>query len=93
LAFKNIDNSMNLLVTAVKKILGRVIEMDEDKDQTTLAIQNISAVSEETAASSEEVTASTQEQLSSIEDLSQFAVDLGELSEQLKASISQFKVG
>jgi methyl-accepting chemotaxis protein len=91
-SFKDISSSMAKLVSSVKEILEGVVEMDADKEHTNLAIQNISAVSEETAASSEEVTASTEEQLSSIEELSQFATELGESAADLKDAISKFKV-
>jgi hypothetical protein len=43
-----------------------VAEMDGDKNNTMLAMQNISSASEETAASTEKVTASSDLQLVSV---------------------------
>jgi methyl-accepting chemotaxis protein len=90
--FKKIMTSMETLSGQVEQIMSGITEMDENKDFALNAIQNISAVSEETAASSEEVTASTEEQLSSIEELASYALKLGEASNDLSASIARFKL-
>ncbi|HEX2945750.1 MAG TPA: methyl-accepting chemotaxis protein [Clostridia bacterium] len=90
--FKGIMASMEKLSEEVEQIMSRVTEMEENKTHAINAIQNISAVSQETAASSEEVTASTEEQLSSIEELSRFADELKSASEELEQSISKFKL-
>lgn len=90
--FKGIMASMKELSEQVEQIMSRVTEMGENKTHAINAIQNISAVSQETAASSEEVTASTEEQLSSIEELSRFADELKSSSEELEKAISKFKL-
>lgn len=90
--FKTIKASMEKLSEQVEQIMSRVTEMEENKTHAINSIQNISAVSQETAASSEEVTASTEEQLSSIEELSRFADELQSASEELQKSISKFKL-
>lgn len=91
-AFKRIDYSMKLLAEQVGHIMRGVEEMEEDKKESLNAIQNISAVSEETAASSQEVTASAQEQLSGIEELTSFAQELNEAAMALTETIRKFKV-
>ncbi len=90
--FKTIKTSMEKLSEQVEQIMSRVTEMEDNKTYAINSIQNISAVSQETAASSEEVTASTEEQLSSIEELSRFADELKSASEELQRSISKFKL-
>lgn len=90
--FKRTMDSMKTLSVQVEKIMSRISEMEENKEQTINSIQNISAVSEETAASSEEVTASTQEQLASIEELARFAVELEASAKNLQETISRFKL-
>lgn len=90
--FKKIASSMEMLVEKVEHILKGVEDMDGNKAQAISAIQNISAVSEETAASSEEVTASAQEQLSSIEELTSFALELNDAAKVLTDTISKFKI-
>lgn len=90
--FKRIMDSMETLSVQVDQIMSRIAEMEDNKEQAINSIQNISAVSEETAASSEEVTASTQEQLVSIEELSRHADELEKSAKDLQKSISKFKL-
>ncbi len=90
--FNKIMSSMDSLSVEVKQIMKRISGMEENKEQAINAIQNISAVSEETAASSQEVTASTQEQLSSIEELSRFAEELKMASDDLQSAVDKFKL-
>lgn len=90
--FKRIMGSMDNLSSQVEQIMSRITEMEDNKAEAINSIQNISAVSEETAASSEEVTASAQEQLSSVEELAQFAEELKSSSNELQRSMSKFKI-
>jgi methyl-accepting chemotaxis protein len=90
--FKRIMSSMESLSEQVEQIMKRISEMEENKEHAINSIQNISAVSQETAASSQEVTASTQEQLSGIEELSRFADELKKSLEDLQAAIDKFKL-
>jgi methyl-accepting chemotaxis protein len=90
--FSKIKNSMENLSVQVEQIMSRVTEMEGNKEEAINAIQNISAVSQETAASSEEVTASTQEQLASIYDLAIKADELQNAADDLQKNISKFKL-
>jgi methyl-accepting chemotaxis protein len=90
--FKKIAGSMQILAERVQHINGSVEDMEQYKEEATLSIQNISAVSQETAASSQEVTASAQEQASGIEELAGLSEDLGKAAQMLSESISRFKV-
>ncbi len=90
--FKKIKKSMESLSTQVEQIMSGVVEMDENKELAINSIQNISAVSQQTAASSEEVTASTEEQLSCIEELANFATELGQSAKDLEEATSKFTV-
>lgn len=90
--FERIMESMKNLSLQVEQIMNRISEMEDNKEQAINSIQNISAVSEQTAASSQQVTASTQEQLASIEELSRHAVELEQSAKDLQQSISKFKL-
>ena len=90
--FNRITASMQALAERIEEIRKETKEMDEFKADSLSSIQNISAVSEETAASSEEVNASTEEQLASIEHLASLSKELGELANSMKESISVFKI-
>lgn len=90
--FQTIASSMESLVENVEEVISGVSEINHYKDDTVIAIQNISSVSEEIAASTEEVTASTEEQLSSIEELSAYAQQLNEAALMLQEAIKKFKI-
>jgi methyl-accepting chemotaxis protein len=90
--FKKIMGSMENLSGKVDQIIRLIAEMEENKVQAISSIQNISAVSEQTAASSQEVTASTQEQLAGIEDLASKAEELKKAAEDLQQNINRFKL-
>ena len=90
--FKEISDSMDKLGKKVNEVMTGVTDMDTYKEDTLLAIQNISTVSEEIAASTQEVSASTEEQLSSIEELSAYAQQLDDAARSLQESISKFKI-
>ncbi len=89
--FSAISSSMENLAEKVNSIKDSISKIDELKDDTVMAISNISSVSQQTAASSEEVTASVEEQLSSIEELSEKAAELNNIASELTKSISRFK--
>lgn len=91
-SFNEINGSMDQLVNQVRVILTDVKAMEQVKQDTLLAIQNISAVSEQTAASTEEVLASSEQQMTSIDQMTEYSNKLGEEAKELQAAISQFKV-
>jgi methyl-accepting chemotaxis protein len=90
--FNNIASQMGQLNDRLMEIMGRIAQIEEEKNLSLESIQNISAVSEETAAASEEISASTQEQLSSIEELAANAYELGEAAQKLSKEINKFKI-
>lgn len=91
-AFNGIRKSMDTLEVQVRQITRLITETEEYKNQALQSIQNISAVTEETAASAEEVNASTEEQLAFIELLAKKAEDLGGVSALLEEAVSKFKL-
>lgn len=91
-AFNGIRKSMDTLEVQVRQITRLITETEEYKNQALQSIQNISAVTEETAASAEEVNASTEEQLAFIELLAKKAEDLGGASALLEEAVSKFKL-
>jgi methyl-accepting chemotaxis protein len=90
--FNSIASQMEQLNERLMDIMGRIAKIEEEKNLSLESIQNISAVSEETAAASEEISASTQEQLSSIEELAANAYELGEAAQKLSEEINKFKI-
>jgi len=90
--FNKISSSTELLAEKIRNIIEYIKQVESKKEETMISIQNISAVSQETAAYSEEITASVQEQVSSIQELANQANDLNELASKLLQEISVFKI-
>jgi len=90
--FRRINSSMQALAGKIEEIRLETTEMNNCKADSLSSIQNISAVSQETAASSQEANASTEEQLANIEHLASLARELGEVAAKMKESISVFKI-
>ena len=75
-SFSEISDSMELLAAKVQDINNNTGEMEHHKNQVIVSIQNISAVSEETAATTEEVTASSEQQATEMKALQHKATEL-----------------
>lgn len=90
--FKSIAEAMEILSKQLEAIKNDANDMNAFKTEAITAIQNISAVSEETAASTQEANASAEEQLANIEQLANFAEELGEYAKKMNESISAFKI-
>lgn len=91
-AFENINKQVENLVNNLDTIALGVKGIEAAKADTLDAIQNISAVSEETASSTEEVGATSAEQLDSVTRLSDAANNLANNASKLETSISIFQV-
>ena len=57
-AFKDNNELSSAIASAINELVTELSDMLEHKHQAIMAIQSISAISEETAASAEEVSAS-----------------------------------
>lgn len=90
--FDNINSHVNDLALNLNDILTRLKEIESAKDDTLNAIQNISAVTEETAASSQEVNATAINQVDSVERLQSSAQVLEEDARKLAEAIKIFKL-
>ena len=81
-------------IERMQKIIGIIRsvgeKMEENKEETLLNIENLSAISEETAAGTEEVSASVEEQSSAIFAIEENTKQLEKLSEDMKEITSKF---
>lgn len=82
-----IEKIQNLI--AIVTNLGK--EMEENKNETIVKIENLSAISEETAAGTEEVSASVEEQSNAIFVIEENTKILEDLSVEMKKAAAQFK--
>ena len=90
--FDNINSHVNDLASNLSDILKRLKAIEIVKNETLNAIQNISAVTEQTAASSQEVNATAQNQIDSVERLREAAIILESDAKKLQDAIKIFKI-
>ena len=77
---------------SIIELTSNLAEMIEHKDQAVLAIQNVSAVSEETAASAEQVSASSISQQRELENVADTTVQMNKIVNELDEIVKQFIV-
>lgn len=92
MAFSDIAQGINTIVHKINEVNDAIVEMQQDKNEVMVSIENISAVSEETAASSEEVAATTENQLQAIEDMKLAAHGLDDLVHELDKKLKRYKI-
>ena len=89
--FKEMGIRMNRLVEGLNNIVSSTQTADHERNDTLLAVQNISDIIEETASSAEVVRDVVGKLLEKVENLNQTAGVLGENMDELKTEISVFK--
>lgn len=92
-AFSDIANAIDSIVLKINDVNQAVAKMQNDKTEVISAIENISAVSEQTAAFSEEVAATSEQQLKYIEDMRDASGRLDNLVNELADKLSKYKIG
>lgn len=90
--FENISSHINDLAINLNDILERIKTIELAKEDTLNAIQNISSVTQQTAASSQEVNSAAINQISSVEHLREEAMVLEEDARRLEDAIRIFKI-
>lgn len=90
--FKNMNEQMTDLFGNLKKIADSTASADKERNETLDAVENISAIIEETASGSELVHGMAMQLLSSVEKLNETAKSLDENMNGLKSEISVFKL-
>ncbi len=91
-SFSDIANAIDYIVEKINDVNKAVIKMQEDKSEVISAIENISSVSQQTAASSEEVAATTENQLKTLEDMKIASESLDQLVKQLDVKLKKYKL-
>lgn len=90
--FNSIEKHVFSLTNNLEKITDGIKNIELTKQDTLMAIESISAVSEETAAAAEEVNEAAERQLNAAESLSIEAAELTSQSHALQEAISMFKI-
>mgnify|MGYP000880173267 CR=1 FL=1 len=87
-----IYNSTLESIDTIKELEDKLEQINKNKDEVVLAIQNISSVTEETAASTEELSASMEEQAATMETISTNTNSLVSIIEKLEELVGRFKI-
>ena len=90
--FQDMNSQMNNLFVNLKEIANNTEAADKERNDTLDAVENISAIIEETASSSALVRDMANQLLHSVDKLSQTASALDEDMQGLKSEISVFKI-
>ena len=91
-AFEVMQQQVRVLMKELESILAGVQQMEETRNVTLNAIQEISAVSEETAASAEEVSNVVEKQLDVVGELSENSEHLSSSADELSKAVNQFTI-
>lgn len=91
-SFEKMNAHVEELVVSVDQIVENVKQMRKTKGIVLEAIENISAVSQETAAASTSVNEMTQQQMNAVISLSQLASELDENAATLEKTVLQFTI-
>lgn len=90
--FSEILNSIEIMINKVDEVKVSIVNINEKKQSTVSEINNISFISEQTAAASEEVTASSEEISATMQELTKHSSELQMLAEKLGCEINKFKI-
>lgn len=90
--FNEILNMIETMITKVDEIKTSINDINDKKEATVLKIENISSISEETAAASEQVTASSEEITATMEEFTRHSAELEKLANLLSDEIKKFKI-
>jgi len=90
--FSEILKSIGIMIDKVEEVKESIININEKKQSAVLEIENISAISQETASASEEVTASTEEITAVMDKFTKYADELQGLAEKLESELEKFKI-
>lgn len=90
--FSEISTQIGGLADNLTKISGGISSIEEAKEDTLKAIENISAASEETAASANALSDTSQKQLEVVETLTTASTQLKADAESLEEAIAAFRI-
>lgn len=91
-AFKDNSDLSNSIASSINKLMAKLSDMLEHKNQAIMAIQSISAISEETAASAEQVSASAMDQQAELQKVAESINNMNEISKELQEVVNRFKL-
>lgn len=91
-AFILIDKAGKVISTRIEDLVENVKELNKNKDKVLYSIEQISSVSQETAASTQEVAALMDRQFNNMKKASKVSEDLNGIAVELDQIVREFKV-
>lgn len=91
-AFNDISQTINAIVSSIGSIRMDMDHINDLKDNVVASIQSIASVAEHSAVASDKVSESTDEQVRALDSVTQSAIELNEASANLAEMIRRFKV-
>ncbi|MGE7674910.1 methyl-accepting chemotaxis protein [Lysinibacillus sp. NPDC094403] len=92
IAFKDNSELSSSIATSISELMNKLSHMLDHKNQAIMAIQSISAISEETAASAEQVSASAIDQQAELQKVAESIDNMNEISKELQEVVNRFKL-
>ncbi|MFE8701861.1 methyl-accepting chemotaxis protein [Cytobacillus sp. FJAT-54145] len=89
---EEMTKTVHEMASSVSKITGLVDRQMESIHHTSTQSQEVAAIAEETSAGAQEVTTATHQQAAVIENVEKLAFELKDQAEQLKSTITRFKL-
>jgi len=89
-AFNEISQTINMIVSSIQSIRTDVEHINELKDDVVGSIQSIASVAEHSAVASDKVSESTEEQVRALDSVTKSAIELNEASSKLAEMIKRF---
>lgn len=91
-AFNDISQTINAIVSSIGSIRSDIDHINDLKDDVVASIQSIASVAEHSAVASDKVSESTEEQVRALDSVTQSAIELNEASAKLAEMIKKFKI-
>lgn len=91
-AFKEIENNIQLVSKQVQEISAVMQQMAGGSEQIVAAVNDIDTSSKKSVGATQNVSAATEEQSASVEEIAAASQALAKLAEELRMSISVFKI-
>ncbi|KUF27196.1 MULTISPECIES: methyl-accepting chemotaxis protein [Lysinibacillus] len=92
MAFKDSSDLSRSIAASISELMSKLSSMLEHKNQAIMAIQSISAISEETAASAEQVSASAMDQQAELQKVAESIQNMNDISNELQEVVNRFKL-
>lgn len=91
-ALAAIENNTNGMISVIGKLNEKIEVITSNKDKVLKTIENISAISQESAAASEEISASIEEQESAFSAINESSKEMKSIVDDLNSVIDRFRI-